>query len=256
MALVTIKGQSGGASLNYTVKAYAALADLPAAGKVNEIAVITSTAIGAHTFAALAPTARADGTALQAGDVWIKTGRPCAVSIDVLAKKNGLFVYGQGAYQYSGSAWTQTTAKCYSGSAWVDLWLYLYLSGDEFTALTGGWNASGSGSVTKSSDYMYVSAGGSNNQNETLTTANLICVTDINTVSIDVLFSGYSTGQLRLVNTSNQTVATLSIPTVSVATVMELDVSAISGSYYLQFYVNTGSSSSQRMYLTVYGVWM
>lgn len=77
------------------------------------------------------------------GHVWISTG-PSSIAPFNALKKNGIMVYPLSAKQYVNGAWVRKTAKTYQNGALVDWWNgELYDSGNEYTAVTGGWVAEG-----------------------------------------------------------------------------------------------------------------
>lgn len=160
MGIGITNAASGGASLNFDVKAYGTEEVLLAAApKENTIGVITTTAISSWIFSATEPAEPVEGM------VWISTGTSSAVEFNAL-KKNVIQVYPASAKQYVSGAWVDVTAYSYQGGKWVSWLTYLYKAGDECTALTGGWQSRGlkyasndsSGSVaptlTRGSDYI------------------------------------------------------------------------------------------------------
>ena len=134
-----------GTPFNFTVTAYAAAGDIPASGKANDIAVITSVAIPKINSGGIiskpgriAPTTRSNGDALQSGDLWLVTGLASNFEFVVV---NGISVYYQFCFQFTGSAWTPRAAKIYYNNTWVDWGLYLYKAGNECLSVSGGWQA-------------------------------------------------------------------------------------------------------------------
>ena len=248
----------GGAAMNYSVKAYASELVLPASGKANEIAVITSTAIGEHQFSVSAPTLRADGSALAAGDVWFSTGSQSNFPFNAL-KKGGLYVYGQAVFQYDGSAWQAVTAKIWYGGAWVDWMLYLYKAGNECTGVTGGivGTQTTNASVTKNVDSIKlalanVASGGSC----AISTANKIDMTTLQTLHVYASV-GYVQGTTRLIASNQQFVANGGaslVLTANTVNTFALDVSGLTGRYYVGLTLTrVGSNQSPTTYL--YDMW-
>ena len=73
------------------------------------------------------------------GTVWISTGAVSPVGFNAL-KNNGIMIYPLAAKQYLNGAWVDKVAKIRQSNAWVDLWNgALYTSGNEWSAVTGGW---------------------------------------------------------------------------------------------------------------------
>lgn len=114
-------GGSGG--LNFKIVSYATeselLADTP---KENTIGVITSIPITGYHFGTEEPSPAA------AGMVWISTGTSSAIEFNAL-KKNAIQVYPISAKQYIGGAWVDVTALSYQGGEWVEWKTYLYNAG-------------------------------------------------------------------------------------------------------------------------------
>ena len=261
MPIMVRCGGGSGASMNYTVKAYAALADLPAAGKTNEIAVITSTAIGAHTFAVTQPTARADGTALQAGDVWLATGSQSNFPFNAL-RKNGLYVYGQFAFQYDGTAWQSVTVKIWYGGTWVDWALLLYHAGNECAGVTGGWLSyqNQTGSVTKNaSNLVLYTQRTDGNSVARIATNNAIDFSTISTLKMLYTQVGGSnaTRSFGVGASQYNTSLASAVPDDGTLVVASVDVSAIDGYAYVScLQAGTYSSSSTASCtLTVFRIW-
>lgn len=133
-----VNAGGAGASLGCTVKAYVSELLLPAAGKENDIAIITETPITEWQMRSDQPTTRSDGTALIGGEVWIKTDDQ-GVTWNAL-KKNGIFVCPVRCEQHVDGAWASKGIKIYKGSAWTDTWGgYLFKDGEEYVDVTGGW---------------------------------------------------------------------------------------------------------------------
>ena len=114
----------GGAGLNFKVIACASAEDLPDSARENTIAVITETAINGYIFSSTEPTAPAEGM------VWFLTGTGSRVAFSA-SKKNPVMVYPLSAKQYVGGAWVNLSAMSYQNGQWVD-WVqpfYLFQSG-------------------------------------------------------------------------------------------------------------------------------
>ena len=130
-------GGTGGLSLNFQVKAYAAQELLPDMAKENTVAVITETDISGWAFSASAPESPEEGM------VWFPTGTSSAVAFNAL-KKNSVMVYPISAKQYMDGAWMDKTAKSYRNGAWAGWWSgELYMSGTWYTESTGKWLSAG-----------------------------------------------------------------------------------------------------------------
>jgi hypothetical protein len=149
----------GGAPLNYKVVGGTSAPSNP---KENTIWVNTSTAITRYVFGPDQPTA-------ETGMVWIKTGTKSDVAFDALKDNNILKVYPLSAKQYVSGKWVDKTdnTKTYKGGKWVNWYVWdgvLYNAGNEYEAITGGWQVSRGrtntsiplGSVVKESNRMII----------------------------------------------------------------------------------------------------
>ena len=104
--------------------------------------------IAGHIFSATQPENPVEGM------VWFQTGMSSNAAFNAL-KKNSIEVYPTGCKQYVVDAWVTKTAKTCINGDWVDWWNgELYDSGNEYSAQTGGWVISGTGS--KESNYIRV----------------------------------------------------------------------------------------------------
>lgn len=125
----------GGASLNFKVIAYTSEADLLfAAPAENTIGIITDQKITSWHFADEAPAEAEEGM------VWIWTGEGSNVAFNAL-KKNGITLYPVHAMQFANGAWADVEAKSYQNGRWVDWFsgLHLYNAGDKCLDVVGGW---------------------------------------------------------------------------------------------------------------------
>jgi hypothetical protein len=128
-------GNGGGTSLNFKVVGGTSAPSNP---KENTIWVNTSTKITNYVFSSTQPSG-------VNGTVWFKTGSSCRTEFNAL-KKNAIQMYPYECYQYSGTAWTEVTAKCYYGGSWMDIGIpefYIFKSGTGLmNGITGFSNAS------------------------------------------------------------------------------------------------------------------
>lgn len=119
----------GGASLNFKVVGGTSE---PANPKENTIWVNTAQKITGYIFSVTPP---AD---LAQGMVWIAVGTSSHVEFNAL-KKNGVQVYPLSAKQYVGGAWEDRNAKTHQGGVWVEWIAYLFKNGTTNTDLVGEW---------------------------------------------------------------------------------------------------------------------
>lgn len=142
----------GGAGLNFKVVGN----PQPSNTNENTIWVDTDSEITSWIFSATQP------RTATAGMVWIYAGGSGSVEFNAL-KKNGISVFPISAKQYIGGVWADKTAKIYQNGAWVDWAKWLYNNGvwGNGTALTKGYTY-GSPSVTYNSTSIKVLCNASN----------------------------------------------------------------------------------------------
>ena len=160
----TNAGGGGGAGLNFSVKAYASVDELPSVEKENTIAVITENEIPNWILCTTEPENP------EPGSLWFEIGTESDVSFNAL-KKNAIQIKLVKANQYIDGEFSSIDGYIYM-NGWklfseVQTFLYLYKEGDECTAVTGGWNG------TKGSNY--ISYGGSNSGGTNLTKGKFNC---------------------------------------------------------------------------------
>ena len=109
----------GGASLNFKVVGGTSE---PASPKENTIWVNTDTGITSYIFSATEPESPTEGM------VWISTGTSSPVAFNAL-KKNGMQIYPISAKQYVSGAWVEVTAMSYQNGAWVDWVMWIVKDG-------------------------------------------------------------------------------------------------------------------------------
>ncbi|MEG1180743.1 MAG: hypothetical protein RSD39_01785 [Oscillospiraceae bacterium] len=120
--------KSGGAALNFKIIRAESAAVLPVTAAENTIAVETATDITSWSFGTAQPTARADGSALVGGELWIQTSIVSECTFNAL-KKNEIKIYPVACRQYAGGAWVEKTAKTFQGGAWKSWSVMLFHDG-------------------------------------------------------------------------------------------------------------------------------
>ena len=233
----------------------------PVSPSENMIWVNTSTTITDWVFSATQPTG-------ATGRVWISTSASSSVEFNAL-KKNDIQVYPVSAKQYISGAWVEKTAQSYQNGAWVGWITYLYNKGDQFTDLTGGWVSYGDNAdISFNSDHIYLAIkSGSNETWGMAHTANKIDIANINTLyfyidertSEDISDSSNASSKYSTVGIStspdvrtNGWVAYARVPSGAIATLLEVDVSAYSGTYYVCI-LNAVNSGGYMKCSAVYG---
>ncbi|MEA5051771.1 MAG: hypothetical protein VB021_09935 [Oscillospiraceae bacterium] len=257
MAKAFLYGNGGGAGLNFKLKAYATeaalLADSPADGTFG---VVTATEISGYAFVA----ATSEITSPATGMVAITEGTASPASYNAL-KKNMLNVYPTACYQYSGSSWLAKTCYVRIAGAWASLRNWLYNNGVNNDALIGGWTNQSKGTFTKNADNMFLY--GANDAGASivhgtaldLTTASVLKVKFSNTYTYSssncycrmlvnsTQISGqaaYSTGA-AYVNIADKTANT--------DAVASLNVSALTGTYYVHFGIAASTGNTMSVYI-------
>lgn len=110
----------------------------PTSPTENMIWINTDTEITGWGFGAMEnrPTSSEDGT------VFFTTKRYAIISFNSL-KENSSFIYPDVAYQYISGAWEAKNVMIYQNGVWVDIKNgRLFVDGEQYTAVTGGWTAS------------------------------------------------------------------------------------------------------------------
>lgn len=255
MAIGRTNAGGGGSSLNFKIVAVASESVLPSSAAENTIAVITTTPITSYVFSSTAPTSPMEGM------VWFHTGTVSTVGFNAV-KKNGLWVYPTGCQQYISGAWVSKTAKTYKNGAWAE-WMvktWLYNNGDECQSITGGWAAKAVGIQ------YYPALAPTVTKNDGLVTVSLLTSTTtewkagiyVTNKQIDLTNRHTLTLNGRGEGTDEYCKAWLvalpslsewqSYPQVSILnqsmTDISLDVSALSGDYYIAIGIAKSSAST------------
>ena len=216
----------------------------PSNPKENTIWVKTEK-IGAWYFSETQP------EGLQEWDVWFITGKSSAIEFNAL-KKNGIQVYPMSAKQCVNGALTDVQAYSYNNNEWISWFVfdgYLYNAGDECEKITGGWvqtsySGYSNGTVTKNATYITLKASTAN-QCSAVKTVRKINFKKFKTLSIKITHAevvGGASCKIVVASDINSDVqATLSI---SSAGSKSLDVSTVSGEYYVYIYAIRPSSSA------------
>lgn len=121
-------------TLNFDIVAYATEEELVAAQpRENTIGVVTTTPISNWVFSFSEPIQATEGM------LWILIEYRGNYEFNVL-EKNGILVYPFAAKQYIDNSWQKVIIKTYQSNQWANFWDgSLYLEGNEYEAITGGW---------------------------------------------------------------------------------------------------------------------
>lgn len=231
-----------GASINFDVKAYATEAALLAAApKENTIGIITTTAISSWALSATQPAEAAEGM------VWISLGTSSTAEFNAL-KTNALQVYPIAASQYVGRVWKAVTAMSYQNGRWSEWWDgTLFSDGDQFESVTGGWGITGytaglplTEAAISGGNIKLVGQSGVLSARGTLQAISFDEKTDLAiTRNVLSLYNGSSGGLIiRKNKTDNDAVALMNFGTSLGEATQLLDISALSGTYYIIVYAD------------------
>lgn len=248
MAIGRTNTGGGGGGLNFSV---IGSSTVPSGAKENMIWVNTSTPITSWIFSATEPASPAEGMA------WINIGTSSPVAFNA-AKKNTVMIYPLSAVQYVSGEWVERTAKTFIGGEWVAWWITgtLFTNGTDDTELTGGWASfaysAGSGYVDKtvgveiSSDGVCATLAGTGYHSTFIGTNNRIDVTDYSTIKFEFSEAKRTTAsgaiKINLYSDAGYTIAASAyVVPVSGETNLspEIDVSKLSGKYYIGYFMWT-----------------
>ena len=251
------KAEGGGAGLNFKVVGN----PQPTSPSENTIWLNTEVPIASWYFQAEQPENMAEG------DVWFATGASRSVEFNAL-KKNGIQVYPLSAKQMVSGALVDKTAKSWQGGKWVEWILYLYNRGDTCDGITGGWDSSLSISKFNLNDMNRKNAEfGDTSIIFDLTSAGnfsyipiisgLIDLTDTKTIYIDYTVKSKCYGAFLGVS-SSKNIASVNEPSIPANVkflqdtgakenaTASIDVSGISGKYYIVVWSYVGSGTDAR----------
>ena len=226
----------GGAGLNFKVIGN----PQPETAKDNTIWVDTDVRITGWNFNATQPETAEEGM------VWFLTGTSSTAPFNAL-KKNGITVYPLSAKQYVSGAWVDKTAKSYQNGAWVDWWNgELYDAGNEYETFTGGWTATALSSTTQVTKDITSMTIKTDYGDDALHCSDKMDLTDFSKLVVTGnSFRNNSSAQRKAGNTkiciwsaigsslTNGRVAYADYPAEDYDGEFELDVSSLTGEYYV-----------------------
>lgn len=220
----TNTGGGGGGGLNFKVIPN----PQPSTAKENTIWVDTDK-INNYYFTAEQPENMVDH------DIWFPIGTSSSVAFSA-TKKNPIMVYPISAKQWVNGALVDKTAKSYQGGEWVDWWDgTMYNAGNEYEAYTGGWGKAvqGNPSFTKKENSLYVSASATSGSSM-ISHHEPVDLTNVKTVEFDYSCSTPDRTGFIIYNTDLTKVVESLVQTATSGT-CSLDVSALTGKYYIGF---------------------
>lgn len=185
------------------------------------------------------------------GQIWIKTGTGGTIALDTVKGKNETIVTPITAYEYfTNSGWVKKTAEVYQYGAWKALedpsapvtpeapWDgYYFNNGNQYEGVTGGWSTNGwvnSGTVSVGDTIVASTASG---QYARVGTVNTVDLSSVKKLWFDSPSgnNGYDFGYLAV--TSKKTGDDFAASVTITAGRGSLDVSNLSGQYYICVYV-------------------
>lgn len=203
----------------------------PASASEKTIWVNTSTTITSYVFSSAEPSTPVNGM------VWIKTGTGSPVEFNASNGINVIMIYPSQCKQYESGAWAAKEAKSYLNGSWATWVVTTYW----FTAGTGPtdtWNryATGDGSASVSTSRMQLFD--EYNTSALISSSTAIDFTLFSKLHIDAEADGSSNGTFGLASSipSQSTSVTFEkslYQSSRTRAVWELDISDISGSYYI-----------------------
>lgn len=231
---------------------------LPDTGNENDICVISDVSMKNWIMSPDTP----NGAPRNDGDIWIRYSA-AGDTLNIL-KNNTMRICISSLKQYIGGEWVDQTAKRYQNGEWVDLRgiIYLYKNGNAFDDITGGLEALAiSGSFWKSSDVTFDSDRIIFNSTPNTacvsyaTTKKKIDLTNRNSIVLNSLsFTAtgqYAKGKLGVTSTKtdytslhDNAVAFKEFGTGTTGEVI-LDISSLSGEYYVAFGISSESSGGR-----------
>ena len=228
----------------------------PVNPKDKTIWVNTSAEITGWIFSSSQPANPADGT------VWIRTGISSSAAFNALAE-NVLTVYPSSCMQYISGSWAAKEAKSYLSGIWVNWALYLYTPNDVHQDVTGGYEGKAikcadtyggypitgaAPTITYNAENMSVSLTNGSagyNKSGSVLTMNKIDLTDYDSLTFKFSKSGANSAifYVSQSNTAFNPAASEQVSGSASSTSVTLDVSGLSGEYYVGLNLLAGSSS-------------
>ena len=227
----------------------------PANPKANTIWVNTSNEIKSHVFSATEPRG-------SSGMLWIKVGSGSPVSLSV-TKKNPITVYPISAKMYVNSSWVSVTAKSYVNGGWKDWMVYIFKSGEgnssDFESAVYGDTY---GTVEITNSYIYTSQG----YGECLLgfqTRQRVDLSDVDTIYFEVECSanmhdfslGVSSSSLLEYLAMGAEFAASTMPSDSGKQTLSVNVSGLSGAYYIGGRTNPDTGAVGSTDVRVTNIW-
>lgn len=170
------------------------------------------------------------------GQVWVKTDATSEILMNTL-KKNSIYIQPSAVYEYTADGWTLRDGEVYQYGAWKELIVpwdgYYFRDGNQYEGVTGGWGAWSSG-ATIGDTIAVTNAGASTN--------NMVDLTNVNKLWFDSPSGSgalENPGVLCVTSEKNAIEANIKASVQVKAGRGSLDVSGLSGSYYISLYAGS-----------------
>ena len=232
----------------------------PSKASHNTIWVNTDVEITSYILSATEPESPVSGM------VWITIKDSGAVKIASPVGGDWITVYPISAMQYNGGAWVKKEAKSYQNGAWSGWATYLYNKGNLCEDITGGWkNINGfeyHGYHTTGAYYdngnsftLRVTSGASHIAR---ITNNKIDFTNVNNISVVALECNGGVLTLSTANTAlSSNVASFPAECrIDNKGTTSLDVSAVTGEYYVAIRTSNGAGDNTNRAITVSQIYL
>lgn len=192
------------------------------------------------------------------GMLWLQSCQSGLVDLTMGSDDNVAVVYIQDSYIYTNGAWQTVESKVYQDGEWKTYVLRVYWYGDQNVDLTGGWVTTNNvgGTITYEDAKIKITAGGSESYSKNFSTKtnNPIDVTNYNTLKINkdwvVNNSGGADGVFGLFTNKTDTYKQ-AVASVNSKEAYIIDISGITGSYYIGFAGHTSAIETIRIEVAI-----
>ena len=199
------------------------------------------------------------------GQVWLKPGQSPVFSVEAFKKStrgdnivmdvSEVWLYRNG---YDWTNFTDDRTKVFQGGEWKSLkaaWDgYYFKDGEQYTDVTGGWTKDGWGGTGPVTIGSTIAVGGSSSSEAVAGTANAVDLSSVSKVWIDSPngTGGYGIAGYMFIAKSKSIATSESVAYVQIknAGSFSIDVSSLSGKYYIYLYAGGGA------YVDARAIWM
>ena len=193
------------------------------------------------------------------GMLWLQSCQSGLVDLTMGSGDNVAIVYIQDSYMYTNGAWQTVESKVYQDGEWKTYVLRVYWYGDQNVDLTGGWVTTSNLNATieyqNSQIYIYARSSGSYSKTFSVKTSQPIDVTNYNTLKINQDWmpqkSGYADGTFGLFTNQSDDYEH-AVASVRATEAYIVDISGITGSYYIGFAGHTSAYDASAQTIQVY----